>query len=148
MQPFSLWGCHSFPGFIERESKGLLSLGFKSKCFYPCFPPSLSQDAEGCGRVEPVWETESLFRSLLAFIPSRFLLTCVSQVAPVVKNPAASAGDPRKPRLIPGPGRSLEREMATHSIILAWEIPWTEEPGGLESLGSQRVGHDWACIHT
>ena len=38
----------------------------------------------------------------------------------------------------------LEKEMATHSSILAWEIPWTEEPGGLQSTGSQRVGHDWA----
>ena len=36
----------------------------------------------------------------------------------------------------------LEKEMATHSIILAWRIPWTEEPGGLQSTGSQRVGHD------
>ena len=36
----------------------------------------------------------------------------------------------------------LEREMATHSSILAWRIPWTEEPGGLQSMGSQRVGHD------
>ena len=36
----------------------------------------------------------------------------------------------------------LEEEMATHSSILAWEIPWTEEPGGLQSMGSQRVGHD------
>ena len=36
----------------------------------------------------------------------------------------------------------LEKEMVTHSIILAWEIPWTEEPGGLQSMGSQRVGHD------
>ena len=37
---------------------------------------------------------------------------------------------------------SLEKEMATHSSILAWEIPWTEEHGGLQSMGSQRVGHD------
>ena len=36
----------------------------------------------------------------------------------------------------------LEKEMATHSSILAWKIPWTEEPGGLQSKGSQRVGHD------
>ena len=35
-----------------------------------------------------------------------------------------------------------EKEMATHSSILAWKIPWTEEPGGLQSLGLQRVGHD------
>ena len=37
----------------------------------------------------------------------------------------------------------LEKEMATHSSILAWEILWTEEPGGLSSMGSQRVRHDW-----
>ena len=36
----------------------------------------------------------------------------------------------------------LEKKMATHSSILAWRIPWTEEPGGLQSTGSQRVGHD------
>ena len=36
----------------------------------------------------------------------------------------------------------LEKEMATHSSILAWRIPWTEEPGGLQSMGSLRVGHD------
>ena len=36
----------------------------------------------------------------------------------------------------------LEKEMATHFRILVWEIPWTEEPGGLQSMGSQRVGHD------
>ena len=39
---------------------------------------------------------------------------------------------------------ALEKEMATHSSILAWRIPWTEEPGGLQSMGSQRVRHDWA----
>ena len=38
----------------------------------------------------------------------------------------------------------LEKEMAAHSRILAWEIPWTKEPGGLQSSGSQRVGHDLA----
>ena len=37
---------------------------------------------------------------------------------------------------------SLEKEMATHASILAWEIPWTEEPGRLQSMGSQRVRHD------
>ena len=46
-----------------------------------------------------------------------------------------------------------EKEMATHSSILAWRIPWTKEPGGLQSMGSQRVRHDWAThiythIHT
>ena len=37
----------------------------------------------------------------------------------------------------------LEKGMATHSSILAWKIPWTEEPGGLQSMGLQRVRHDW-----
>ena len=40
----------------------------------------------------------------------------------------------------------LEKEMATHSNIFAWRIPWTEEPGGLQSMGSQRLEHDWATI--
>jgi len=43
-----------------------------------------------------------------------------------------------------GRGDPLEREMATHSSTLAWKIPWMEEPGRLQSMGSQRVGHDWA----
>ena len=48
------------------------------------------------------------------------------------------------PGLIPGSGRSPREENGNplHSSILAWRIPWTEEPGGLQSLGSQRVGHD------
>ena len=42
----------------------------------------------------------------------------------------------------------LEKEMATPSSILAWRIPWTEEPGRLQSTGSQRVGHDWVTSLT
>ena len=41
----------------------------------------------------------------------------------------------------------LEEEVTTHFSILAWEIPWTEEPGGLQSMGSQRVGHNLATEH-
>ena len=41
----------------------------------------------------------------------------------------------------------LEKEIATHSSILAWKFPWTEEPGGLQSMGSQRVGHNLASEH-
>ena len=68
-------------------------------------------------------------------------LKMASLVAQTVKNPPAvqvtwvrSLGweDP------------VEKEMASHSSILAWKIPWTEEPGGLQSTGSQRVQHDWA----
>ena len=55
------------------------------------------------------------------------------------KIPAANAGDWVQ---FLGQEDSLEKEMATHSSILAWRIPWTEELGGLQSMGSQRVGHD------
>ena len=54
----------------------------------------------------------------------------------------ASACDVGDPGSIPGSGRSPGERMATHSSILAWRIPGTEEPGGLQSTGSQRVGHD------
>ena len=54
-----------------------------------------------------------------------------------VKASACNAGDLGS---IPGSGRW--QEMATHSSILAWRIPWAEDPGGLQSTGSQRVGHD------
>ena len=66
-----------------------------------------------------------------------------SQVVLVVKNPPANAGDIRDMGLIPVLGRPpQEKRMATHSSILAWRIPWTEEPGGLQSTGSHRVRHD------
>ena len=64
------------------------------------------------------------------------------QVAGVVKKPPASAGDVRDVGSIPGLGRSPAGGHATHSSILAWRIPWTEEPGGLQSMGSYRVRHD------
>ena len=49
---------------------------------------------------------------------------------------------PREFHGLYSPWGPLEKEMATHSSILAWKIPWTEEPGRLQSMGSQRVGHD------
>ena len=65
-----------------------------------------------------------------------------SQVALVVKNPSANAGDIKDVSSIPGFGRSPGEGPATHSSILAWRIPWTEEPGRLQSIGLQRVRHD------
>ena len=62
----------------------------------------------------------------------------------VVKNPPANAGDPRDTGWIPGSGRCPGGGMATRSNIPAWKIPWTEEPGKLQSMGLQRVQHDWA----
>ena len=62
----------------------------------------------------------------------------------MVKNPPANAGDETEETQFPSLGGEdpLEEGMATHSSALAWRIPWTEEPGGLQSTGSQRVGHD------
>ena len=60
----------------------------------------------------------------------------------MVKNPPVNAGDTRDTGSIPGSEDPLEKGMTTHSSILAWRIPWTEEPGGLHSIGSRRVGHD------
>ena len=70
-----------------------------------------------------------------------YVYICVylsSLVAQTVKNlPAVQETQ------VPGSERSLEKEMATHSSIFAWRIPWTEEPGGLQFIGSQRVRQDW-----
>ena len=65
------------------------------------------------------------------------------QVALVVKNSLAKAGDIEMQVQSLGQEDPLEEVVATHSSILAWRIPWTEEPWGLQSMGSQRVGHDW-----
>ena len=68
-----------------------------------------------------------------------------SLVAQMVKSPSAMQGtwvpslDWEDP---------LEKGMATHSSILAWRIPWTEEPGGLQFMGSQRVIHNWTTKHS
>ena len=59
----------------------------------------------------------------------------------MVKNPSANAGDIRDVGSIPGLEDTLDEGMATHSSVLAWRTPWTEEPGGLESMGSHRVEH-------
>ena len=66
----------------------------------------------------------------------------VFQVSLVVKNLPANAGDLRDTGLIPGEKDLLEKGMATHPSILAWKIPWVEEPGGLPSMGSHRVRHN------
>ena len=59
-----------------------------------------------------------------------------------VKNPPAME-EPRETRVsILGGENPLKEGMATHSSVLAWRIPWTEEPGGLRSRGSQRIEHD------
>ena len=100
------------------------------------------------------WSAYVLMRILLIlnfvlYITCPFSLTALrilslSLVFPggsVCQESTCNAGDLG---LIPGSGSSLEKDMATHSRILAWRISWTEEPGRLQSMGSQRAGHDWA----
>ena len=58
------------------------------------------------------------------------------------EEPTCNAGDARDLGSIPGLGGSPEESMAAHSSILVWRIPWTEEPGGLQATGLQRVRHD------
>ena len=60
----------------------------------------------------------------------------------MVKNLPANVEDVKNQGSIPGSGRSLEEGMETPSSILAWRIPWTEEPGKLQSMGLQKVRHD------
>ena len=65
-----------------------------------------------------------------------------SWVGASVKNPPANAGDVRGTGSIPRSEDPLEEDIATHFSILAWRIPWIEEPGGLQPIESHRVGHD------
>ena len=74
-----------------------------------------------------------------------FIVFGASQVALGVKNSLANAGNARDAGSVPGSRRSSGEGNGYHSSILAWRIPWTEESGGLQSMGSQRVGRDWAC---
>ena len=60
----------------------------------------------------------------------------------MVKNPFANAGDARVMGSIPGSERSPREGNGNPSRIIAWKIPWTEDPGGLQSMGSERVRHD------
>ena len=113
-----------------------LCLPFRARC-------NLARQEEERGFVKLVlrarfWSNSSQLLVITACLGA-------SQVASVVKNTPANAGAVGS---IPGWGRSLEEEMATHSRILAWRIPRTEEPGGLQSVGSQRVRDDGERTHS
>ena len=78
-------------------------------------------------------------------LPGRTLKTIRTEGAPGVPTQAPVLITPEEPRVLiveGGQSVDLEKEMATHSSVLAWRIPGTGEPGGLSSLGSHRVGHD------
>ena len=137
-------GCQGFCLWLWQEgvsrrltvNKSVYCLVFRNKCKSSCFPISL-------------FPRNNYKLMLNAFNLEILLPFWASQVAIVVKNLLANAADIRDTGLIPGLGRSPGEGHATHSSILAWRIPWTEEPGGLWSIGS-RVWHDWrdlACMH-
>ena len=65
-----------------------------------------------------------------------------SQVVLVVKHPPANAGDIKDTGVISGLDDPLEEGMATHSSVFVWRLPWTEEPGRLQSMGLQRVRYN------
>ena len=78
------------------------------------------------------------FAGLRPIFRGASVLDRASLVPPDGKESACNVGDSG---LIPGFERSLEKSKQTHSSILVWKIPWTKEPGGLQSMGSQRVRH-------
>ena len=85
-----------------------------------------------------------------------FLAYPGQELAPIWRYPTANRQNLEQQETVPkntgseetreGQNYGLEEEMATHSSILAWRIPGTEEPGGLLSVGSHRVGHDWSDL--
>ena len=79
-----------------------------------------------------------LILGIIVYVACFYFLICGGSE---VKASTSNVGDSGS---MPGSGNPLEKGIATHSSILAWRIPWTEEPGGLQSTGSQRVGHNWA----
>ena len=80
------------------------------------------------------------------------ILSCLKQASPLFSCCCCCCSSLSPARLFATPWTwedPLEEEMANHSSILAWRIPWTEEPGGPQSIGLQRVGHDWSDLaHT
>ena len=89
-------------------------------------------------KVNSTWVQKYLFESLLSII----LHTHTHTGFPGGSDGKESACNEGDPISIPGWGRPLEKGMATHSRILVWRISWTEEPGGLQSMELQTVGHD------
>ena len=83
----------------------------------------------------------SKFAGILSAALSQHRLSGFEMGALMIKNLPANAGDARDTVSVPGSEDLLELEMAAHSSILAWKIPRSEEPGGLLSMGSQRIGH-------
>ena len=121
---------------------------------FVCPQPIVYQHASGVGHpqlVTPKVHLQPWTDLMFTIYIARFLIgtshiysTSSSSDFPGGSDAKASAYNAGDLGLIPGSGRSLEKEMATHSSTRAWKIPWTEECGRLQFMGPQRVGHDWA----
>ena len=114
-----------------------LELGLCAKWVFP-----VQRDIIGVSLNYPPWSTQNslsrsspLFKSLIAHIFSGGLLAHMVKNLPAMQETWV---------LSLGWEDLLEKEMATHSNILTWGVPWTEKPGEPQSMGSQSVGHDWA----
>ena len=126
--------------FLTREipARSFKELGIIS-CSYGTIPPVLSlQCLQGWGREDIFREASCQWSAWKEAAEWFYCLPWTSLAAQMVK----SLPTTRETR-VQSLGREdlLEKEVATHSSILVWEIPWTEEPGGLQSVGSQRVRH-------
>ena len=99
-------------------------------------------------RIEPGHLLEPQQQEIVAFHPELNFQSFIDLIhwgfpgGTVVKNLSANAKDLQDTDSIPGSEEPLEEEIVTHSSILGWKIPQTEEPGGLQSMRSQRVGRD------
>ena len=95
-----------------------------------------SQCSPLCERMQGLFLSGSLFVCVCVFVYiDIYLVYNIILVVIVVKTPLADAGDIRDRGSITGSGRSPEGGHGNHSSILSWRIPWTEEPGGLRSIG-------------
>ena len=107
----------------------ILTDGVSKRASFPGVPVSVNTRC--CLSVD-------IMRDKVLFTLPFISLTDVYQVPECTKNCSGS----NRTTIIIVPYAFLEKETATHSSIHTWKIPWTEEPGGLQSMGSQRVGHD------
>ena len=83
-----------------------------------------------------------VIRGFVSSFPCHLVAQTVKRL-PTVRETWVRSRSPKDQDLVfESGGSSVEKEMTTHSSTLAWKIPWTEEPGGLQSMESQRVGHD------
>ena len=110
-------------------------------CFHFCRKNSKFLDGNGASPSSFLWSINSCLPLVLRMYHTLSWAFLVDQM---VKNLHAM-WETWVPSL--GQEDSLAKGKATHSSILAWKIPWTEEPCGLQSMGSQRVRHDWATPH-